>query len=483
MGQPGVVIVPRTAPQPRTAPVDTGTLFAVGITEKGPEVPLKPITSLDEFNTRYGARLTTSSMYDALETFFREGGGRAYIGRVLGPAKATAGRTLNDAGAAPVLRVDANSPGAWGNSLLVQVTAGDTGGEFKLVISHSTLGTLESSPSLVDTAAAVSWGSGSGYVVISLAGAGANDPAVAAAQALTGGADDTAGILDAHWLTALSGMAKALGPGQVCAPGRSTLVGHQQLLAHAKASNRFALLDPSDTTSSATLIGFTNALKTSADARYGMLVGPWLNIPGLTPGTTRAVPASAGWAGLIARSEALGNTPNAPAAGENGRFLFAVGPRATFDDATLLLLNNAGVNISKPVYGGLRAYGWRSLVDPNGTLRTWLPAGNGRLYMAIAARLDATGESYVLREIDGRGRTISQFGAALVGDLIPYYDAGSLYGETPEEAFNVDVGPTVNTPATIAALQLRAVVIVRMAPMGEEVVIEIAKVGVTESVG
>ena len=104
------------------------------------------------------------------------------------------------------------------------------------------------------------------------------------------------------------------------------------------------------------------------------------------------------------------------------------------------------------------------------------------LRMAIVAKSDAIGEKYVLRQIDGKGRTAAEFAGELSGMLAAYYETGGLYGDTPEEAFRVDVGPAVNTPETLAEGQLRAVLELRMSPMAELVVIEIVKTPITESI-
>jgi hypothetical protein len=60
--------------------------------------------------------------------------------------------------------------------------------------------------------------------------------------------------------------------------------------------------------------------------------------------------------------------------------------------------------------------------------------------------------------------------------LLAFYNEGSLYGTTPQEAYSVDVGSSVNTPTTIANGELHAVLSVRMSPDAEWVVIEVVKV-------
>jgi hypothetical protein len=60
--------------------------------------------------------------------------------------------------------------------------------------------------------------------------------------------------------------------------------------------------------------------------------------------------------------------------------------------------------------------------------------------------------------------------------------AGSLYGDTADEAFSVNVGTQVNTPETIAEGVLKAVISLKMSPAAERVQIEIVKVSNTEAV-
>jgi hypothetical protein len=84
--------------------------------------------------------------------------------------------------------------------------------------------------------------------------------------------------------------------------------------------------------------------------------------------------------------------------------------------------------------------------------------------------------------MDGRGKKIAQFGSELAVMLGGFYDAGALYGETAADAFQVDVGSSVNTPTTIANGELHAVLKVRMSPFAELVVIEIVRVALTEAI-
>jgi phage tail sheath protein FI len=475
MSAPGVTISVADASPPRTAPTDTSTWFVVGEAEKGVTDRPIEVRSLSQFVAKLGARQSFSVLYDAVEAFFAEGGSRVVVGRVVGPTPVKAHVSLNDSGASPTLKVQAKSPGAWGSSLNVQVTAGDAGGEFKLVISHDTLGALETSPSLADKTAAIAWAADSSAYVECVDLGGSNDPNTVAAQSLASGTDDRGNIADAHWQAALDLLTADLGPGQVSAPGRTTSTGHGQLLAHAAANNRVALIDLVDTATVATLTSAASTLRSTANARYGGAFAPWAKIPGLTAGTTRTVPYSAIQAGLIARSDSRGKSPNVAAAGANGTARFALGlSRVAWSDADRDTLNDAGVNVARELYGSVVTYGYRTLVDPV-TKPNLRELSAARLLAAITARCRVVADGFLFSEIDGAGATRSAFAGALTGVLLPYWNAGSLYGETPGDAFAVDVSDAVNTPEQLAAGELRAVVAVRISPFAERVTIEIVK--------
>lgn len=270
-------------------------------------------------------------------------------------------------------------------------------------------------------------------------------------------------------------LTKDLGPGQVLVPGSAGTDedAHTDLLGHAAATNRIALLDPpaGDLTAAA-LITLAGTLSTAPEARYGALFAPTALVPAYAiGGALRTVPYSAIAAGIIARVDAI-YSPNVPAAGDLGRSRFAVDLASTYTDTERADLNDAGVNLARLIYGGVQTYGYRTLAEQ---ATGWVALSNARLNMAIVAEAEAIAERYVFRQIDGRRVTISQFGADLTAMLIPYYEQGSLFGTTADDAFYVDVGSAVNTSATIAAGELHAVLAVRMSPFAERVYIEIVK--------
>lgn len=402
--RPGVDVISRALPPPRSAPTDTGVAFIVGATVTT-NISYKLVHSLTEyvgvFGDRSGVGLAT---YDAADVYFREGGSQLYVAptNAVGPFALESGAEYIEAELEPAPKTKASNG--------VELLAAD------------------------------------------------------------------AGIT-----AALARLTADLGPGQILIADMTlaAVVANQSaLLAHAQACNRVALLSCIDGTAS-TLTNAGTALQNDANARYGALFAPSAVAPGVVAGTTRIVPYAAVVAGIIARND-IAYTPNQPAAGVLGQAVYALDVNGRYTDLEYQNLNVAGVNCARIIYGGVRTYGWRSCVNPTATPQ-WLDFGWCRLNMALFAEADAIGERYVFSQLDGRRRTISQFGGDLSAMCAPYFDAGALYGTAPEEAYAVDVGLQVNTDATIANGELHAVISLRMSGMAEWVVIEVVKVATNQT--
>lgn len=478
--RPGVSVTSSAAPPPRGFAINTGTWFVVGNAEKGPVDRAVEIRNLNDYTRIFGARTVgaqTYGLYDALQTAFREGVVRAYVARVSGSSAVAASKTLLDASAGTSLKFTANSPGIWANSISIAVVAGVTAGTFIVVLTQGGV-EIERSPELADQAAATNWTSQFGVLTIP-GGASALDPAVLAATALTGGADDNAGITDSQRQAALALFTRDLGPGQVSIPGSTAAGNRTALQAHALAYNRFALLDPTDTGTKATLVTEATGLR-GADKECSAIAGaPWVKTPGLVTNTKRIVPPSALAAGLIARSDST-KSPNEPAAGLNGLARYVIDlTQPSWSDLDRDELNSASVNVIRAYRNEIALYGARTLGDPNGQ---WTGVGNVRLRMKIVAEAELIAESFLFRQIDGKGYAVADFAGALRGLLGGFYRDGALFGPTEDEAFIVDTGDTVNTPTTLANNELRAIISVRMSPFAELVSIEIVKTAITEQI-
>jgi hypothetical protein len=389
MSRPGTTITRSTTRPSRSPRTATGPAFIVGPTGTADSGngPRKPVTSLADYATRFGARSAhvndggggAAAMYDFAEFYFKEGGSELFV-----------------------------SPAVY----------------------HATPSTYETN---IETALAL--------------------------------------------------FTRDLGPGQVAVPGRTTAGTRRTIAVHAEANNRIGILATTNTGVVGTLTGsLPIASVTAAQERYISMFGPWVTVEGTTPGSTRDISPESIVMGLMARNDGRGVTPNQPSAGADyGESTTGLNVTQSYIEADRTTLNVNGINILRLMYDGVRVYGYRTLVDPS-TDSSWINLANARLFMAIQAQADAVAERFVFKQLDGQRRMISQFGGALAGVVLPYWQNGSLYGATPEEAFAIDVGPNVNTDDTIANRELHANIALRTSEFAEEVILEIVKVRVTENV-
>ena len=123
--------------RPITA-ASTSTAAFIGQAQKGPIGEPVKIYNFTEFQDQYGDFLSGAYLAHAVLQFFNNGGGSCYIVRVA-EGEATADITLTDRHTTvlsrlPSLTIAANSPGAWGNGLIIAIANGsnDQDNEFNL---------------------------------------------------------------------------------------------------------------------------------------------------------------------------------------------------------------------------------------------------------------------------------------------------------------------------------------------------------------
>lgn len=108
----------------------------IGTANRGPTTPTL-VESWTQFVSRFGGfENPDSKLAHAMFAFFNNGGSYARVIRTVGTGAAPASRTLNDAQSTPepILQVTATNPGAWGNSLTIEISAGVSAGRFNLTI-------------------------------------------------------------------------------------------------------------------------------------------------------------------------------------------------------------------------------------------------------------------------------------------------------------------------------------------------------------
>jgi hypothetical protein len=475
------------------AVLDSGQAFFVGVTERGPVGDYARVQSLTQYAATYGARSGGSLMYDSVGAYFAEGGAELIVSRASGANAAAATIAFGSATA------NASSPGSWGDDVSVDAVAPTTLAERvaaqrglwrreqgdpraagdPVVVTVSYDGdVVERSTTLTSVDELVLWAQEHSDYVRFVKGADNVLPAAGTSATLAGGADDNA--VDATTIdAALDVLAYELGPGQVCAPGLTASTTHAALLAHAEKCRRNALLDLPDTSDPLVLSAAVAALEGIDGVRFAAAFAPWVVYPAQTSPATVEVPYSGVQAGLIARSDAATNNPNVPAAGANGISRMALGLTQTYSDDVREALNASGVDVAIVKYGDVRTYGYRSASGPDDPNYLWF--GGARELNALAHESDAIAENYVLRQIDGQGSLFASLHSDLKGTCLEHYRRGALYGTTPDEAFAVDTGSSVNTPETIAAGEVHAVIRVKTSPAAEWVQISIVKVPIERS--
>jgi phage tail sheath protein FI len=470
---PGTTVTFNDAPLARFADSDPAAWFVAGFVGRSRGDAPIDVRGIDEFVAKCGPRETYSQLYDALDVFFHEGGSLAYVLPVYGPSPVKAsGYVFDQAGSTNgdrSLLFTAKDYGDWANGLNVEAVYSASTVYFK--VSHDDDGLLETSPVFASRGAAAAWQSS--YVTPTVADS--NELPRSQTINLAGGADDHSNAVEGGWNTALGLATRDYGAGMVSMPGRTTDTAHANLLAHAATNHRTALLDAVDTAVVADLLTDVNDVQDGDTDRAGGLFAPWVICPGITPGTTRTAPYSALQAGLIARNASLGLPAGQPAAGIFGVAQYVTGlSQAAWSETDRESLNEGGVNIGRVINGEVRTYANRTLVDPDAR-PGWVELSGSRVAAIIANAADQALEGHVHALIDGRGHEIAKANGDIAAICLPFFGDGSLYGETPGDAFYVDTGSTINTPTTIANHELNAKLELKTSPSAERVSLIISK--------
>jgi hypothetical protein len=272
-----------------------------------------------------------------------------------------------------------------------------------------------------------------------------------------------------------------LGPGSLTCFGLVDDPLHLALMDHCQDGTRIALLDGPDVSDMTELGLATSALVGQPGDRFSAMFWPWDVAPGLTPDTARIVPPSARVAGRLAYNDALGYSSGDPAAGVLGiaRYIQDLS-QPNLTDSDRQTLNESSINVSRRMLRGIRTYGWRSLADQTKDT-DWSFFNNSRTVMAVKYQLSIVAENFMFSKLDSIGRVTKKFGGVIANALLQFWQNGDLFGDTSSEAFSVDVGPSVNTPASFAQGIVAANVGLHTSSMAEKVIINIAKVPITES--
>ncbi len=471
--RPGSRVTITSRRSSRGTETPTGRAFIVGEAERG----LGPtrVTSLASYERTFGGRSGgTAALYDYVDTAFAEGLAEAWISRVVGPAAEAASVDIaEDGNATDVLTVTASSSGEWGNDLTAVIE--HDGAKFEVAIEWDG-DEVERFKGLTTVDEAVGALDNSRYVTAAALGDGTETPEEGTFE-LAGGDADTSNISSTEQDEALDRFADDLGFGQVCAPDWTTASERGKLVDHAQTYGRVALLDAEEGDDLA-------ALQTAAgetDAREAMLVSTWVEVPPIARGSRRRVPGSALVAGLIARGDVEAGTANNAPAGNRGRARYCIDVVTPFTDPDdLNALTEAGVNLIRNDRraGGVQLYGYRSLSDDP----DWVQFSQARLAQVLADKFGLIADRKLFHTVDRNMSILDGLRDALKSELITEWNVGGVFGETPDDAFSVNVDEDINLPEDIEAGNIAALVTARFSPFAEFVDIQLVRVGAAATV-
>jgi hypothetical protein len=271
-----------------------------------------------------------------------------------------------------------------------------------------------------------------------------------------------------------------LGPGQVAVVGEPAAAAvYEAIQAHVDGANRIGLLDVDVDDTLALMQGHGTDAQALPNMENVGVFSSWATCsgpPGVVASGGRNIPASAVIAGLCSRVDQLGN-PNRAAGGRDFPLQYVTGFQLDPDDSDRAALFEVGVNAFADRYNVLENYGFQTPVAQSPDTPFWqLNCSRTRMYMKAQAL--AIGEAYYMRTMDGQGKLAAQLGADLAVMCSDLYEAGGLYGDTKSDAYSVNVSQSVNTTATTAEGQLKAVVEARLSEYAKTVVIDLVSVPV-----
>jgi hypothetical protein len=426
---------------------------------------------MDEYREKWGTRQNGPKMYDGVWPFFQEGGKNLVV------ARQTSADSVVATGDLGTVAVNAASSGEWGNGIKVDAIApaggaGSPGSPVQIQVKDSDGDTVELSSILTTVDEMVDWAEGNSNWIRFAPDDASTLPDPASTVTLADG-DDGAAPGDSV-IDALDLFPYEYGPGQVYAPGMTNAATHYDVGTHCMENDRCGLVDLPNDDDPLVLKAARANLDGKDGARQMMALGSWVRYPTDTPPASVILPYGGVQAGIIARVDAAGDVA-AVAAGANGISRRALGLAKQFNNADRTDLNANGVNLAREMYGLVRTYGYRTTAGPD--LRgNWTFFQEARVVMGIAHECNAAVEEYVFNTIDGLGHIFIKVKNMCTGICQAYWQAGALYGATPELSFKVITDSRVNTLETIKLGEVHAAIYVKTSKVAEWVAIKIVKV-------
>jgi hypothetical protein len=494
---PGVVIstAVRTGPSADTVR-ETSQLFVVGLAERGPSNEAVLVESLQDFEFKFGEYIAASYLHPTIETFFEEGGTRAYVSRVVGGDATSGTKNLNGVlsqSGSTVLTLDANGAGDWSHNVTVTVEHIVTNVSFRvklyyngdIVYNTGTVTSVAQAAGRINTNVVASK-----YVTATPASYATTIPAAVTGQALTAGDSDNGAVTDSDLIAGLDLFNDALGAGAVCIPDAEVAEGNtdytvsEALIAHANSNNRIAILHSAQNDSAADVKDKSTALQTVENAEHAAIYYPWISIPTSITGITRSIPAD----GYVAAKRAMAHNtagPHTPAAGVMSASQFVSATETDISKAVGDDLDENGVNAIRVIQNSIRIYGARSL---SADVENFRYITTQDIVNSVVVEAQRSLEDLVFSAIDGRDTIYSNISSRLTAICARMKDLGALFEARQADGKLIDRGYTVRCDATLNPISqlaggtVKAKVGLRTSTVGDKIEVEITKSNLTASV-
>ena len=481
---PGIVVTTAVRTGPTNAQTAaTATMFVVGVTERGPDGTSHLITSISDFQDIFGGYVSDGWTYQTVETFFEEGGARAYVSRVVDESAVEADFDLLDAypSGSVCATLLASGTGTWANDdgLTVQVTNPSVS-SFKVLIRLN--GTLvwssQTHTSVANFVEEVNNDSTAALYLTASAGPSTSIPAVKAETTFAGGTNGST-LVDADVSTALDAFTSNLGPGAVCAPGFTSQTVREALLSHAEDNNRIAIMAFGKDDTVQDVLADVTDYTGLANSQFGAFFHPWVKIP--NGNLTSVVPPEGYVCGKRARVQNLFGAWS-PYAGERTESDFVTGVYASLSKSDADALDAGFINPIRVINGTVRVYGARSVSDDTDNFRFIIAR---EVLNQITYEAEQALEALLFLPIDGRRSTFSRVAATLTAIMDRIRIGGGLYEAFGADGKQIDPGYTVqvndaNNPLTqLATGVIKAKIGARVSSIGDKIEVEITKSNLT----
>ena len=474
----------------RTGAVNTGlapasTFFLLGTAERGKGSEAVSVSSLEDFETKFGEHVTGSYSWYSTKTFFEEGGVRMYFVKVDAAAGVAATNAFTTAtGAGPGVTFTAVSKGAWGNTATFVVTNNTTTFDVTIAYSGTTIfsGTGYTSLTALVTAANTDTTLANYYTCALTSGADASHLlATSASSSAVNGADGTVAKTD--FISAISLFTEELGAGAVAAPGIATgssdATLYDALRTHAAANNRIALAGFASTNTLAQARSASTGYTGTTSHEYMAFYHPWVTIP--QGSATVELPPEAYVAAVRARTH-NSTGPWKAYAGVASEARFVTGITLAVSRADADLMDASYVNPLRLVNGRVRIYGARS---HSSVVAQWRFITARETINYIVTQANNRLEDLVFSTIDGRSTLFANIINAIQSVVEPIRIEGGFYEGFDSLGKRIDYGYTIKCDASlnpVADLEtgvVKARVGVRVSSVGDKIEVDLIKSNLT----